>query len=103
MYLGRVLRLRDGLERMFVRCWGGCLPRIVNTRQRRLSHNLPHHSRIMGLMYYSESVATPSVTIVSAMSSGSTDADSYLEQSIVILSTNTLLLRGIGLGFLRVQ
>ena len=95
MDLGRVLWLRDGLERMFIGCWRGWLPRIVNTRQRRLFHYLPHRSRITVPMYHS--VATPSVIIVSTMSSGSTDADSYLEQNVIVLSTTILLLRAIGL------
>ena len=95
MDLGRVLWLRDGLERRFFRCWGGWLRRIVNTRQRRLSHYLPHRSRIMALKYHS--VSTPSVTIVSAMSSGTTDADPYFEQIVVVLSATILLFRGIGL------
>ena len=52
----------------------------------------------MALVYYS--VATLSVTTVSAMSSGSTDADSHLEQKVVIFPATILLLRGIGLRFL---
>ena len=95
MDLGRVLWLCDGLERKFFGCWGGWLPRIVNTRQRRLSHYLPHHSQIAALTCYS--VVTPSVTMVSAMSSGRTYADSYLKQNIVVLSAAIPLLRGIGL------
>ena len=34
------------------------------------------------------------------MSSGSTDADSYLEQNVFVLSATVLQLRGIGLGSL---
>ena len=64
--LGRILWLHDGLERKFFGCWGGWLPRVVNTRKRRLSHYLPHHNQIMAPVYHS--VAAPSVTIITAMS-----------------------------------
>ena len=52
----------------------------------------------MALVYHS--VATPSVTIVSQMSSGRTDADSHLEQNIVVFSATILLPLRIGLGSL---
>ena len=52
----------------------------------------------MALIY--QSVATPSITMVSTMSSGSTDADSYFQQNVLVLSATILLLRAIGLGFL---
>ena len=66
----------------------GCSPDVGEggyhvslTQGKEDSHYLPHHNRIMALMYHL--VAAPSVIIVSAMSSGSTNAESYLEQNVI--------------------